>query len=128
MREFRLSVANKPGELARIAELLGQQEINILGFAGLATTKTKSLVTLVTSDDEKARSALRSAKLKFESVEALAVTVEDKPGELGRVCRKLADAGVNIETSYVIKEGDQFKILFTVNNPRKAKSALGIGE
>ena len=35
----------------------------------------------------------------------LTATLDDRPGELGRYCRKLADSGVAISSAYVAKRG-----------------------
>jgi hypothetical protein len=53
------------------------------------------------------------------------VTIEDKPGVLGKCCRALAESGVNILAfqSYV-EEGESLA-RFVVDDPASAKSALG---
>ena len=53
------------------------------------------------------------------------VTIEDKPGALGKCCLALAEAGVNILAfqSYV-EEGESLA-RFLVDNPAAAKKVLG---
>jgi hypothetical protein len=53
------------------------------------------------------------------------VTIEDKPGALGRCCQALAARGVNILAfqSYV-EEGESLA-RFVVDNPESANAALG---
>jgi hypothetical protein len=50
----------------------------------------------------------------------LVVPVEEKPGELGRVSRALANAGVNIEITYPGERG----LVFGVDDMEKARGAV----
>jgi len=53
--------------------------------------------------------------------EVLVVDAKDRPGELGRISRKLADAGVNIQLFYI---STGMKFVFAVDDPKKAKAAV----
>jgi hypothetical protein len=49
----------------------------------------------------------------------------DRPGELGKIARKLAKAMVNVDSIYIIgKDGGTTDIAFTVDNIQKAENAL----
>ena len=55
---------------------------------------------------------LREAGMVPERVrEVLVVTLEDEPGALGRYCRRLADAGINLEAVYLAGEKNGSKQL-----------------
>ena len=43
--------------------------------------------------------------------EVLSVTLEDEPGALGRYCRRLADASINLEAVYLAGERNGAKEL-----------------
>jgi hypothetical protein len=47
--------------------------------------------------------------------------IPDKPGELGRACRRIADAGVNVDLLYV---ATGTRVVFGVDDIDKAKSVL----
>jgi hypothetical protein len=58
-------------------------------------------------------------------VKQLTVTLENRPGALAAVARILADAKVNILALLGSTAGPQGSAQFVVDNPAKAKKALG---
>jgi hypothetical protein len=53
--------------------------------------------------------------------EVLVKEIEDRPGTLGEVARKLANAGVNIELVYL---ATKTRLIIGVNDLEKARSAI----
>ena len=53
-----------------------------------------------------------------------AIRVEDQPGTLGKVCRALAERGVNILAFQSFPTGKESLVRFVVDNPTTAKSVL----
>ena len=53
-----------------------------------------------------------------------AIRVEDRPGTLGKVCRALAERGVNILAFQSFPTGKESLVRFVVDNPTTAKSVL----
>jgi hypothetical protein len=69
-----------------------------------------------------ARGALEKAKIEvIEESDVLVLDIEDKPGELGRVCRRIADAGVNIDFFYA---ATKTRVVLGVADIEKVKAAL----
>jgi hypothetical protein len=97
---LRLSLQNQPGELARVAEQLGKVGVNIRAIAGVVTGNESRLEFIVDNAAEASR-AWREASISFDEVQVALVWLPDTPGTLGRACRVLADAGLNIESTYV---------------------------
>ncbi len=57
--------------------------------------------------------------------DVLVLDFQHKPGELARVARRLADAGVNVDSIYVLgQSGENKKVVLGVNDLQKAKAAL----
>jgi hypothetical protein len=84
-----------------MGEAIGAAGINIGGVCGAAAPGASTVHFLV-DDPAGAREALEGAG--FTSIaerEVAVVEVEDRPGVLGEVGRKLSDAGVNIELIYL---------------------------
>lgn len=54
----------------------------------------------------------------------LAVLMEDRPGTLGKICRALADRGVNILAFQSFPVGGKSLTRFVVDNPATAKTVL----
>jgi len=54
----------------------------------------------------------------------LTLTLESKPGVLAKICRTLADAGVNITAICAAETTGRGKIRMLVSDPARAKEAL----
>jgi hypothetical protein len=122
---FIVDLKNKPGELASIAEAIAGQGVNITGFTG-ATCGESGSVALITNDEAATRRALTDGGWAHRPVELVTAGLADKPGSLGMVTRKLANAGVNIEAAIPTgMSGGNVHIAFATDNPTKAREALG---
>lgn len=102
--EFTVSLADRPGALAEMGYILEEAGVKIEAIHG-AVFGGKGVVSFIASDSEGADSALTTAGLPFKTREVLVVNVLDQPGSLAEVALVMADAGVNIEAFYVMKEG-----------------------
>ncbi len=54
----------------------------------------------------------------------LTVSVEDRPGQIGKLCRALADRGVNILAFQAFPSAGKTLTRFVADNPTTAKSVL----
>lgn len=101
LTQFNVSVTNKPGEVARLTEVLAGNEVNIRGIS-TNMNKRKGTIRVITDDENSARSALREANMEFSEDVVMVVTLPDRPGELAKVTKKLARAGINIHTMFIL--------------------------
>jgi hypothetical protein len=102
--EIIVETDDRPGVIADLGELFGQARVNIRAAAAFAQDG-RGYIHFVVDDADRALAALKVGGWKIRARrEVLAVTVDDRPGELGRYARKLADAGVNITTLYTSGE------------------------
>ena len=125
MNAFLITLDNRPGALADIADAIAQKGINIAGIAG-ATEASTGTIAIVTNDEGGTRTALEGAGARFREVALASASLEDKPGVLAEAARSLANAGVNIEAIFPTgMEGGKITIAFGVDNVEAAKSALG---
>jgi hypothetical protein len=119
--DLTIEVEDRPGELAKLGEAMGQAGVNIEGISGDAQA-AKRLHVLV-EDEAAARRALEEAGISIVGGrEVLVVEVEDRPGTMGEVARKLADAGVNVDLAYATF--GRCALAVGVDDPEKAKAAL----
>lgn len=124
-KEFRISLPNEPGQLARVCEALGRRGVNILSVAAIGAANP--VVALVADQEDKAREALEELGLSFQEVELLTVEVPHRPGELGTFAKKMGDANINIESIYLLWDsGGEVKVALTVSDLTKAKQELGL--
>jgi len=113
---------DQPGELARLGQILGEAGVNIEGFCAIASAGGQAETHVLIEDAAVAFDALAAAGIEvvFEQ-EVAVVPVEDRPGELGQVSRKLGDAGVNITLAYL---ATSTRLVFAADDFGKAKTAL----
>ena len=118
MKQFNVFVDDKIGELARVTEALAQNAINI---RGLATDKVGSrpAIKVITDDEASTRKALAKAGLVFEESEVLVIDLIDRPGEIARLARKVAKAGANISSVFLIGKKDTPAAVALVTNDFK---------
>jgi hypothetical protein len=112
LTELVVRLEHRPGALAALSELLGQNDVDIVALAVVAVPGQEALAHMVVEPADVAVKVLGEAGARVERVhEVLVVTLDDEPGALGRYCRKLADAGINLEAVYVAGEEDGSKQL-----------------
>ena len=113
---------DQPGELARLGQVLGEAGVNIEGFCAIASAGGQAETHVLIEDAAVAFDALAAAGIEVVLEQEVAVVpVEDRPGELGQVSRKLGDAGVNITLAYL---ATSTRLVFAADDFAKAKAAL----
>ena len=124
MKEFKVFVADRPGELARVTEALASAAVNIRAIASETKLDT-SFLRVVTSDVTTTEKALSLAGLKYELSDIMNLDLLDRPGELAKVARRLARAGINVHSLYILgSKNGRTEVALVVDDPERAKSAL----
>jgi hypothetical protein len=124
MKEFSVTLANRPGQLAALARRLSTAGVHIESLAAIGADG-EGLVRFMPSDADAARRVLRDAGLQFEERPVLDTFLPNRPGALAEVAQRLADAGVNIDSLYLLHsnaEGLHFAV--TVDDPEAARANL----
>jgi hypothetical protein len=124
LEEITVIVDDRSGLLADIGELLGANNVNIETLAA-TTYDGRGVLHLVVDDGEEAGEVLSANGFKVDGVRpVMTATLDDRPGELGRYCRRLAAAGVAISSAYVAKRGSgETEIIFAVDDVDAAQTA-----
>jgi hypothetical protein len=124
LEEIVVGVEDRPGLLADIGELLGNAGVNIETL-GAYDHNGEGYIHLVVDDGEDASEVLSSNGFRVELTRpVLTATLDDRPGELGRYCRRLADAGVVISSAYVAKRlGGETEVILAVDDVELAQEA-----
>src|SRR5262249_39753855 len=112
------------GGLAAIGEALGAKGINIENIAGSACGDS-GRVTVLTNDEAGTRAVLAGSGWKVQELELVETSLPHTPGSLGKAARRLADAGVNVESILPTgMTGGEVSVGFVTSNPAKAKEIL----
>lgn len=123
--EIFVELENRPGTLADATDTLGKANVNITGFL-LEAQGSKGIARFLTQDPGKARSALEKAGLAPQDREIVVTPVPNRPGQLAKMARALADSGVNIESSFPVLDpaGSKAGIAFAVDDANSANKVL----
>ena len=90
---------NHPGALAELCSGLARLAVNISAIQAIEA-KPIGPVRLIVSHLDVAKRVCDALKLKYTEEDVITVKVGDRPGSLGKVTRKLAEEGINIEYCY----------------------------
>jgi|SRR5580704_14479180 hypothetical protein len=101
MKDLTIALDNHPGALAAMGDALGRAGVSIEG-GGAWVVNGKGLAHFLFEDGAAARSALQAAGIQvLDEREVLIQRLnQDQPGQLGKLTRRMAQAGVNIEVLY----------------------------
>lgn len=101
MNDVTIQLENRPGALAEMGEALHRAGVSIEGGGAFAAGEG-GLVHFLFADGAVARGALEAAGIRVVAVRDVLVQrlKQDEPGQLGKITRRMADAGVNIEVLY----------------------------
>ena len=120
--DLTLYLDDHPGELARVSELLGKAGVNIGGFCAVTSGGGQGEVHLLVEDLDPAFQALTEAGVRIATEqEVMVIAVEDRPGALGEVSRRLGEAGVNITLAYL---ATGTRLVFAADDLAAARAAL----
>jgi len=116
---------NKRGALAEICSKLAEKAVNIIGL--MAPHQAGSApVRLVVNDLSAAKKVFDQMGLRYSEDLVLNVRLSDRPGALGKVTRKLADAGVDIHFAYatILKGADRANAILGVSDVEAAAKVV----
>jgi len=122
--DLMVILEHRPGELARLGEAAGDAGVSIRGLAAF-TGEGKGVAHILVEDSDVARcrTALTRAGMGIaDEREVLVVDVEDRPGTLGELTRRLAEANVNIDLAYTTFGG--VRIVIATEDMGSALAAL----
>ncbi len=119
--DLTVLLEDRPGRLADLGEALGKAGVNIDGMCGFPSGGM-GVIHILVADGMTARRALESAGLMVSDEREVVVhEAEDRPGILGEVARKLANAGVNLDLIY---KATQTRLVIGADDLEKARAAL----
>ena len=99
--DLTVILRNVPGTIADAGEAAGRAGVNIDGVGGFECGGEGVMHVLV-EDADVARQAFEGAGLEVRAErEVIVVELADRPGEMGRTMRRLADADINVDLVYL---------------------------
>ncbi len=122
LTQLAIEMENKPGALAALCSALAERAVNISGFQ-VSPVTSQGPVRMVVSNVETAQRVCQQLGLMCREEKVLAVACTSRPGALGRITRKLAEAGINIEYAYGTIEKNSRRALIILGGTDLEKAA-----
>ena len=101
MKDLTIELENRPGALAEMGEVLGRAGVSVEG-GGAFVVNGIGVAHFLFVDGGAARRALEAAGIRvLEERDVLVQRLNQaEPGQLGKISRRMAEAGVNLEVLY----------------------------
>lgn len=123
-RQLFFSIRNRIGLLSEITGLMSAAKVNITGLCAWGMDN-KAFFMMTTDNHVKAKKALSKLRIKVNEEDILTVEILNKPGELEKVSKKIADAGIDIFYVYGTAGSGRTAICtFRTSNDRRALALL----
>ena len=120
-KDLVISLGDRPGGLADICQAAGRAGVNLDGGCAFPYNGREVFHVLV-EDVEGFRGAVQSAGFDIqEERDVLVFDMDDRPGALGDVLRRISNAGVNVDLLYL---ATRTRVVIGTDNPDRARVAL----
>ena len=107
-----------------MTEALANAAVNIRAIAS-ESKHDSSFLRVVTSDVQTTEKALSTAGMKYQLNDIVNLDLMDRPGELAKVAKRLARAGINVHSIYILGSKDgRTEIALVVDDIERAKTAI----
>jgi hypothetical protein len=117
-----IDVENAPGALAEIAAAISDAGVNIAAATCLGGGQRAELHILVPHAEAARHSLAISGVIPSREREVVVVDVEDRPGVLADLTRRIAAAGVNLDLVYVATRN---RVVFGADDLDALRAAIG---
>ncbi|MDQ3242367.1 MAG: amino acid-binding ACT domain-containing protein [Gemmatimonadota bacterium] len=120
MKDLTIELGDRPGALAEMGEVLGRAGVSVEG-GGAWVVDGRGVGHFLFADGDAARAALETAGIRVVAVRDVVVQRLNQvvPGQLGKLCRRMADAKVNIEVLYSDHDN---QLILVVDDVEKGRS------
>lgn len=124
MKSLTIIQETRGGMLAEITTLLEQKKINLISIDG-STVGSLAVINLIGEPYEECVSILSDAGFKVFLKDQLLLRVEDKPGALADISRKLANREIDVRSVHIVgREGDHCILALETENDYAARQVL----
>src|SRR3954466_175000 len=120
MKDLEIVLQNRPGALAEMGEALGRAGVSVEG-GGAWVVQGKGVAHFLVADSAAARNALEVVGIHVAAEREVIVQRlhQGVPGQLGKLSRRMAEAGVNIEVLY---SDHDHQLILVVDDPVKGRA------
>ncbi len=98
-KQLSFMMPDKAGQLAEVTTALAGAKVNITNICAYGM-QGQATFMMTTDSNAKAKKALAPLGVEIKEDNVIAVEMTNKPGELQKTAKRLADAGINIVYMY----------------------------
>src|SRR4030043_2190 len=122
VREIGFTMPNKVGLLSVVTTAIAGAKVNITAICAYGMENTAYFM-LTTNSNAKAKKALSPLGITIEEKDVVEIEVPDKRGELKKIAKKIADAGIDIQYMYATASSGKKEncIFMTADNSKAIK-------
>lgn len=118
VKQISISMPNKAGLLSEVATAIAGAKVNINTVCAYEMDNTAYFM-LTTDSNAKAKKALSKSGVAIKEEDVIAVEMPNKPGELQKIAKKIADTGININYLYCTSSGKTSTSIFKTADDKK---------
>ncbi len=122
--QFSVFVKNKVGMLNELCTAISEANINIRGLSTVVEAES-AIVGLIVDDANKTKEVLHKQNLKFGESTVLTVQMDNKPGQIAEITKKLSEQHIDIVNASLTAEGKQCLLVLMTTDNKKANEILG---
>jgi len=124
VKDLAIELADRPGALADMGEALGRAGVSVEG-GGAWVVDGRGVAHFLFADGDAASRALEGAGIRVLAVRDVVVQRlrQAVPGQLGKLARRMAEAGVNIEVLYSDHDNQLILVVDDVEKGRTVAKA-----
>jgi hypothetical protein len=122
-KDLVIEVDNEPGALARVAAAVSDAGVNLAAATCLGNGERAQMHILVLHPEATKHALALSNLAVTREHDVVVVDVEDEPGVLADLARKVARAGVDLDFVYVATNN---RVVFGAKDTAALESALGV--
>ena len=129
VRQFSVSLVNKPGILANLCKALADEKVNILALT-IADSAELGTMRFIVDKPDVAKSILSKFDVPITVTEVIWLELPNRPGVMANLAEKLGRAHININYAYTAPSGAGGKAvaIIKVQYPEKAMKVLSEAE
>lgn len=124
-KELKVITEDRVGVLAEITNILAEEGVNIENLC-IYTTTGQAIFYFITDNNEKTKKILGEKGYDVKEQEIVILSLDDRPGALSKVARKLKEETIDLHYVYGTTSGKGKKtiVVFSSNNNDKAVEVL----
>jgi histidine decarboxylase len=124
LQRITVVVQNRPGLLAEITEMLAAKGLSISSIVA-DSVGTQGILHLEVEQADEALAVLTSAGYNAVSEDVLLARIEDRPGALAQLSRRLMEAQLDIRGLNMVQRNDGWAVVaIATNDNARARGVL----